>query len=375
MSSFSTGVTRTKRPSGSRRRMVENSRTIAGRPIGLPSMKPGAVAGDPHLAVAAMRRDSISRPAAASSPRPAARSRRATGRRGRRGGRHRHDSGESRRDGMARRASLAAFQACPILSRRHGQRVRRPADGDRHRRREADRRRFVPRAGRGRLASAHPLPPLAPRRRGAGRGSSAMPRSSPPISPRPTRRPDRRRPWTGCRRPGCWSTMPRASPMTAPTISPSRAGTRISRSICARRPCCRRPSPPGPSGGGLIVNLLDAKLAQPNPDFFSYTDLQVRARRPHRAAAPAPGPGAGIRVCGIAPSVTLVSGPQSRDEFRRGPRAQRARPRGARSRRSSPRLRFIIATPTLTGQTITLDGGQRFLGLARDVQFLEPDDE
>jgi hypothetical protein len=34
-------------------------------------------------------------------------------------------------------------------------------------------------------------------------------------------------------------------------------------------------------------------------------------------------------------------------------------------------LRFIIDTPTLTGQTITLDGGQRFLGLARDVQFLE----
>ena len=35
-------------------------------------------------------------------------------------------------------------------------------------------------------------------------------------------------------------------------------------------------------------------------------------------------------------------------------------------------LRFIIATPTLTGQTIVLDGGQRFLSLPRDVQFLEP---
>jgi hypothetical protein len=35
-------------------------------------------------------------------------------------------------------------------------------------------------------------------------------------------------------------------------------------------------------------------------------------------------------------------------------------------------LRFLIATPTITGQTITLDGGQRFLGLGRDVQFLSP---
>ena len=30
-----------------------------------------------------------------------------------------------------------------------------------------------------------------------------------------------------------------------------------------------------------------------------------------------------------------------------------------------------LATPTLTGQNIVLDGGQRFLGLSRDVQFLE----
>ena len=34
-------------------------------------------------------------------------------------------------------------------------------------------------------------------------------------------------------------------------------------------------------------------------------------------------------------------------------------------------LRFVIDSPTLTGQTILLDGGQRFLGLGRDVQFLE----
>ena len=36
-------------------------------------------------------------------------------------------------------------------------------------------------------------------------------------------------------------------------------------------------------------------------------------------------------------------------------------------------LRFIVATPVLTGQTIVLDGGQRFLSLPRDVQYLEKD--
>jgi hypothetical protein len=38
-------------------------------------------------------------------------------------------------------------------------------------------------------------------------------------------------------------------------------------------------------------------------------------------------------------------------------------------------LRFIIASPTLTGQVVTLDAGQRFLSLSRDVQFLEPKNE
>ena len=36
-------------------------------------------------------------------------------------------------------------------------------------------------------------------------------------------------------------------------------------------------------------------------------------------------------------------------------------------------LRFLIAAPSITGHTILLDGGQRFLSLPRDVQFLEPE--
>ena len=71
----------------------------------------------------------------------------------------------------------------------------------------------------------------------------------------------------------------------------------------------------------------------------------------------------GIRVCGIAPSVTLVSGPQSRDNFDAGPRLN-ALGRGVEVEEIVAALRFIIATPTITGQTITLDGGQRFLSPA-----------
>jgi NAD(P)-dependent dehydrogenase (short-subunit alcohol dehydrogenase family) len=77
-----------------------------------------------------------------------------------------------------------------------------------------------------------------------------------------------------------------------------------------------------------------------------------------------------IRVCGIAPSVTLVSGPQSRENFDKV-HALNALGRGVEVKEIIAAMRFLIATPTITGQTIVLDGGQRFLSLARDVQFLE----
>jgi NAD(P)-dependent dehydrogenase (short-subunit alcohol dehydrogenase family) len=125
--------------------------------------------------------------------------------------------------------------------------------------------------------------------------------------------------------------------------------------------------------GGLIVNLLDAKLAHPNPDFFSYTISKMGLAGLTELLARA-WAARGIRVCGIAPSVTLVSGRQSRDNFDAVHKLNALR-RGVDVGEIVAALRFLIATPTITGQTILLDGGQRFLGLPRDVQFLEPGDE
>jgi len=125
-----------------------------------------------------------------------------------------------------------------------------------------------------------------------------------------------------------------------------------------------------PGAGALVINLLDAKLAAPNPDFFSYTvskmglagltELSARALAARR-----------IRVCGIAPSITLVSGPQSRANFEQV-HALNPLERGVRVEEIVAALRFIVATPSLTGQTIVIDGGHRFLALPRDVQFLSP---
>jgi NAD(P)-dependent dehydrogenase (short-subunit alcohol dehydrogenase family) len=123
------------------------------------------------------------------------------------------------------------------------------------------------------------------------------------------------------------------------------------------------------AGQGLIVNLIDAKLAAPNPDFFSYTISKMGLAGLTELCARAFAPG--IRVNGIAPSVTLVSGPQTRANFDEVHRLN-ALGRGVRVAEIVAALRFIIATPSLTGHTILLDGGQRFLSLPRDVQLLEP---
>lgn len=120
---------------------------------------------------------------------------------------------------------------------------------------------------------------------------------------------------------------------------------------------------------GLIVNMLDAKLAQLNPDFFTYTISKIAFAGVHELLARSLASDK-IRVNAIAPSVTLVSGPQSRENFEKV-HALNPLGRGVDVSEIVAALRFLVAVPTITGQTITLDGGQRFLGLPRDVQYLD----
>ena len=124
-------------------------------------------------------------------------------------------------------------------------------------------------------------------------------------------------------------------------------------------------------GGGeaLVVNLLDAKLAAPNPDFLSYTLSKYALSGLTELAARALA-GQGIRVNAVAPALMLPSGEQGRANFEA---VHDLNPlgRGIEVEDVIAALRFLIDSPGTTGQTLTLDGGQRFMALARDVQFLE----
>jgi NAD(P)-dependent dehydrogenase (short-subunit alcohol dehydrogenase family) len=123
-------------------------------------------------------------------------------------------------------------------------------------------------------------------------------------------------------------------------------------------------------GGALVVNLLDAKLAAPNPDFLSYTLSKYALAGLTEVAARAL-TGQGIRVNAIAPALMLPSGKQDEANFAR---VHDLNPlgRGVEPSDVVAALRFLIDSGGVTGQTIVLDGGQRFMSLPRDVQFLSP---
>jgi NAD(P)-dependent dehydrogenase (short-subunit alcohol dehydrogenase family) len=120
------------------------------------------------------------------------------------------------------------------------------------------------------------------------------------------------------------------------------------------------------SAKGVIVNLLDQKLWNLNPDFYSYTIAKVALQGMTEILARAYAPR--IRVCGIAPGITLPAARQSQEKFIA---AQARAPLGVGATPEDlvRTLRFILATPSLTGHTIVVDGGEHLGKRPKDVMF------
>jgi NAD(P)-dependent dehydrogenase (short-subunit alcohol dehydrogenase family) len=121
------------------------------------------------------------------------------------------------------------------------------------------------------------------------------------------------------------------------------------------------------AGGGTVVNLLDQKLWNPNPDYLSYSlskaALQAATTMLAQALAPY------VRVCGVAPGVTLLSGEMSDDEFRQSHRLTPLQ-RSSTPQDVARSVRFLLESPAITGTTLLVDGGQHLQPQARDVMFL-----
>lgn len=117
----------------------------------------------------------------------------------------------------------------------------------------------------------------------------------------------------------------------------------------------------------VVINLLDQKLFNPNPDFLSYTLSKAALHSATTMLAQALAPT--VRVVGVAPGITLTSGDQSEEGFAK---AHTKTPLG---RSSTPAdvaatVCFVAESPAITGTTIVVDGGQHLIPSPRDVMFI-----
>jgi NAD(P)-dependent dehydrogenase (short-subunit alcohol dehydrogenase family) len=121
-------------------------------------------------------------------------------------------------------------------------------------------------------------------------------------------------------------------------------------------------------GQGVVVNILDHKVDSPNPDFFAYTAGKVGLAGLTRTLAMGLAPR--IRLCGVSPGLILRSGEQTEAEYEA---AWHDTPlgRGTSLEDVARTVRFILETPSLTGQNLTIDGGETLIGRGRDVAFDE----
>ena len=119
--------------------------------------------------------------------------------------------------------------------------------------------------------------------------------------------------------------------------------------------------------GGVVINLLDQKLWNPNPDYLSYTLSKAALEAANTLLAQALAPR--LRVCGVAPGVTTLSGEMSPREF---DAAHRMTPlqRSSTAQDVARAVRFLLDAKAITGTTLLVDGGQHLQAQNRDVMFL-----
>ncbi|WP_374590310.1 SDR family oxidoreductase [Aquabacterium sp.] len=123
------------------------------------------------------------------------------------------------------------------------------------------------------------------------------------------------------------------------------------------------------SARGVVVNLLDQKLWNPNPDFLSYTLSKAALEAATTLLAQSLAPH--VRVAGVAPGLTLTS------EWLQGAAfdaAHQLSPLGQSSTAAdvARSVRFVIETESITGTTLLVDGGQHLLRLPRDFSMMKP---
>lgn len=122
------------------------------------------------------------------------------------------------------------------------------------------------------------------------------------------------------------------------------------------------------AGGELpsVIQLLDQKLINLNPDYLSYTLSKAALATSVEILALDFAPH--LRVLGLAPGISLPSGDQTNDGFSK---AHQMTPLGKSSTPEdiAKAAVFLAQANAITGTTLYVDGGQHLLPSSRDVMF------
>jgi NAD(P)-dependent dehydrogenase (short-subunit alcohol dehydrogenase family) len=115
-----------------------------------------------------------------------------------------------------------------------------------------------------------------------------------------------------------------------------------------------------------IVNMLDQKLENTNPDYYSYTIGKASLYGITKIWQSANLPN--IRTFGILLGLTLASGEQSAENYDAS-RANNPMGRSPDLGEITSLIDFFICQKALPGQTVALDGGESLVPRPRDVAF------
>jgi NAD(P)-dependent dehydrogenase (short-subunit alcohol dehydrogenase family) len=121
------------------------------------------------------------------------------------------------------------------------------------------------------------------------------------------------------------------------------------------------------AGAGVVVNLLDQKLWNQNPDFLSYTLSKAALEAANTMLAIALAPQ--LRVVGVAPGLTITSHLLSKEKFEQ---LHRLSPLGRSSTVQDvvSTVKFALENSSITGTTLLVDGGQHLMKFDRDFSLM-----
>ena len=116
-----------------------------------------------------------------------------------------------------------------------------------------------------------------------------------------------------------------------------------------------------------MVHILDQKVFNLNPDYFSYTVSKLALERIVALQAQSFGPH--LRVNAVSPGLIYPSGPQNLENFKLASRANLLST-PIEPEKVAQSVLFLAQNSCITGTTLKVDNGQHLLPSARDIMFI-----